>query len=528
MNSPRTVKIQCFDERGIPSHALTKFSVHTLSRFSRKGADEQGAKIKNPSNTFEIHVDCSVDIFEMIIKWMRANENKEDVTKWSHIETPRHALSIRQKAKLYQVALFHFKVVRGAEQVRANLVNAIENKQDAFTAEDVQYLKHVLDQDSKLLIEIDKAVAKQFVLGLTHDDEVAKLQAWTGIRKEDTKLGHLVQEYIQALKEAGQEGRIRRHHWKDAQWNFPHINMGQPAPAPSKALIDAAPPKNPWGTVAGKPVASCLFGTSNSTPSLPKEWSIGGSSTAVNPPPKPSLPKPARSSDDLKSLPSKTLAPTSPKKSEWPRLGPSSPPKVALPQINDVASDDAKTETSGYLDSDDSLSTQGRATQKHTIEAWQAAQPPTQLQPSPPRPMTEDEWRTFTSSHITIQKLEETLAHGSLHQSDFDRFYRLYNDLIEVEFWATYTYVSPTSDVVIAKEFAFHKTASRTLYLNGRDDWLVYHAKQSVLGAFMESVGGIGVPIGNLDFNSDAWRVVIHMIVDGHRADLEREARRMG
>ncbi|KAE9980764.1 hypothetical protein BLS_008356 [Venturia inaequalis] len=519
MNTSRTVKIQCFDERGRPSHALTKFPAHTLARFCRKGADEQGARVKNPSNTFEIHVDCSVDIFEMIIRWMRANESKEDVTKWSHIETPRHALTIRQRAKLYQVALYHFKVVRGAEQVRTNLVNAIEAKQDAFTVEDVQYLKNVLDMDTSLLVKMDKAVAKQFVLGWMHDDEVTKMQAWTGTRKEDTKMSLFVGEYIEALKKLGQEGRIRRDRWQDGHWNFPHINMGQPAPAPQATAI-AAPPKNPWGTMAGVPAVSHLFATS-STPSLPKKPSNASLSTTMNPPSKPSSSKPGPS-------PRLTpLAPTTPKKSEWPQLGTSPPPKVARPEYNDVASEDTKTETSGYLDSEDSLSTQGQATQKHTIEAWQAAQPPTHLQPTPPHPMTPDEWRTFTSDRTTIQKLEETLSHGSLHQSDFERFYTLYGDLIEVEFWATYNYVHPSSDVVMAKEFAFCQTASRTMYLNGTDDWLVYHAKQSVLDGFFRSVGGVGTPVGNLDFNADCWRVLIHMIVDGHKVDLEKKGRGM-
>lgn len=513
MNAPRMVKIQVIDERGRLSHSAAKFPAHTLARFSRTGADEQGARVKSPSHTFEIHVDCSIDIFEMIIRWMRANENKEDVTKWSPIETARYALTIRQRAKLYEVALYHFKVVRGAEQVRNNLVNAIEAKQDAFTAEDVQYLKKILEQDSNLLIKIDKAAAKQFVLGWTHDDEVTKLQAWTGSRRADTKMGHLVAEYVQDLRKAGGGDRIRRDRWQDGHWDFPHINMGQSAVQPAPKIM--APPKNPWGTIPSVPAAKHLFGTKDN-PSLPKGPSVGESSKAV---------------DSPKSSPSK-LAPSlqltkmeapSPKKTEQPQPGPASPAKFPLPRSNDTASEETRTETSGYLDSDVSLSTQGLATQTQMIQTWQAAQTVPQSQPSPPRPMTEDEWRIFTADRITIAKLEDTLAHGSLHAADFDRFYRLYHDMIETDFWATNTYRTPRSHVTIVKEYAYYRTASQTLYVNKLDDWLVYHAKEVLLDGFLKSVGGVGAPFGNLDFDADCWRLVLHMIVDGHRADLDKE-----
>ncbi|QDS77299.1 hypothetical protein FKW77_004480 [Venturia effusa] len=504
MSAQRTVKIQCFDERGVLSYSTANFPAHTLARFSRKGADEQSAKVRNPANIFEIHVDCSVDLFSMIINWMRANEKQEDVGRWTNIETPRHALTLRQKAKLYEVALYHFKVVRGAENIREGLVTTIDNMKEALSQADIEYLKKVLAQDSNLLFKIDKAVAKQFVIGLMHDDEVTKVQAWTKSRKEDAKMTHIVGEFITVLKNAGEGGKIRRDRWQDAFRNFPHINMGIPAAPPAPKI--AAPPKNPWGKVAAVPVVKGLF-AAGPPPSLSKDLSEGGKSTIAEDTIKPSPLELAPSSRPTAS------GPSSPKKSESPRPGHPFSAQVPLPKSNDITSEKAATEASGNTGSDGTISPQ-----RH-IQAWQAAQyQAIRFQTTPNRPMTPSEWRTFTNEKISIAKLEHIFAHGAIHQLDFDRVYDLYDDLIQAELWAAVSYVHPSSHVQIGRMYN-HFYGGHAWYSHEVDDAMIFSAKRVVLDGFLRSVGGVGFPFGNLDFGMEMWGNVVLTMVDGMKME---------
>lgn len=516
MNTSRTVKIQCIDERGLPSHVLPNFPVNILTRMSRKGADEQGYKIKRPSNIFEIRADCSVDIFNMIFSWMRANVDKDDIGKWSPLETARHALTIRQRAKFYEIAHYSLRLVFGTNKIREDLVKAIEGSHN-FTAADIEFLKKTLKEDSNLVFKLDCAAARQFVRGEMHDDEVAKLQARTATTMEDTKMTNLVGQYIRDLQKAGQGVRVLRDRWQNSDRTaFPRIHQDRPAVRPAPTI--AAPPaKNPWG--ARVPAVNRLSGT-KSTPSLQKD-SMGGSSTAMDPPkafPSKLAPSPEHSPPPRPI----TMEFPPPERPELPQSGPPSPSKIELPQSHDTTAEETSTQTSGYLDSNESRSSQRQATQTRTIQAWQAGQ---QSQPSPNRAMTQDEWRTFTSD-ISIAGLEETLAHGSIHQADFDRFYDLYDDILSVEFWATYTFFNESSHVPIAKEYAYYKTESKLVYPHGDNDWLVYSAKLSVLDGFLRSVGGIGAPFANLDFKMQSWRWILSALVRAMKAGRAAKAKR--
>lgn len=255
---------------------------------------------------------------------------------WSQLATP-------------WIAHYSLRLVFGTNKTREYLVKAIEDSHN-FTAADIEFLKKTLKEDSNLVFKLDCAAVRQFVRGEMHDDEVARLQARTATTMEDTKMTNLVEQYIRELQRAGQGARVIRDRWQNENRTaFPRIYQGQPA-VPPAPTIAAPPARNPWG--ARVPAVNRLFGT-NSTPSLQRD-AMGGSSTAMDPP--------KAFSSKLASLPNNSPTPRPitmefppPERPELPQSGLPSPTKIVLPQSNDTIAEETATETSGYLDSNESI-----------------------------------------------------------------------------------------------------------------------------------------------------------------------------
>lgn len=146
------VKVVVHNENDVETYSKD-FEAQLLARFSRKGKDEQARNVKNPSAVFQLKVDCSSDIIDMVLNWMLRNKLKDQSNTWKRLEPP--GLNIQRKAKLYQIAIYHFKVIHEAEIVRKDLVAAIE--QQVLTAGDYEALKLTLAEDSNLRFRIDVA-----------------------------------------------------------------------------------------------------------------------------------------------------------------------------------------------------------------------------------------------------------------------------------------------------------------------------------------------------------------------------------